>query len=177
MPGRRGVMLAILSAQMFPFGLLLISIYPMLSAFGLIDTRVGLILSYIVFSLPVSIYMLYSYFSQVPDELIDAGRADGASDLRILHTIVLPISVPALVTVFLYAFMWSWNDLLYAMTIIISAEKRTIGPGLLLSYLNETNSDWGAAMAASLLASLPVVIAFAFLQRHFVAGVTAGAVK
>jgi|SRR6478736_614395 multiple sugar transport system permease protein len=175
--GRRGVMLTILSAQMFPFGLLLISIYPMLSAFGLIDTRVGLILSYIVFSLPVSIYMLYSYFSQVPDELIDAGRADGASDLRILHTIVLPISVPALVTVFLYAFMWSWNDLLYAMTIIISAEKRTIGPGLLLSYLNETNSDWGAAMAASLLASLPVVIAFAFLQRHFVAGVTAGAVK
>ena len=175
--GRRGVMLTILSAQMFPFGLLLVSIYPMLSAFGLIDTRVGLILSYIVFSLPVSIYMLYSYFSQVPDELIDAGRADGASDLRILHTIVLPISVPALVTVFLYAFMWSWNDLLYAMTIIISAEKRTIGPGLLLSYLNETNSDWGAAMAASLLASLPVVIAFAFLQRHFVAGVTAGAVK
>ena len=63
------------------------------------------------------------------------------------------------------------------MTIIVSEDKRTIGPGLLLTYLNETNTDWGAAMAASLLASLPVVIAFAFLQRYFVAGVTAGAVK
>ena len=73
-------------------------------------------------------------------------------------------------TVFLYAFMWSWNDLLYAHDDHHSAEKRTIGQGLLLSYLNETNSDWGGAMAASLLASLPVVIAFAFLQRHFVAG-------
>jgi multiple sugar transport system permease protein len=175
--GRRVVMMVILSAQMFPFGVLLISLYPMLSSLGLIDTRPGLIASYIVFSLPVSTYMLYSYFAQVPDELIDAGRADGASDLRILHTIVLPISIPALVTVFLYAFMWSWNDLLYSLTIIVSEDKRTIGPGLLLAYLNETNSDWGAAMAASLLASLPVVIAFAFLQRHFVAGVTAGAVK
>lgn len=175
--GRRGVMMVMLSAQMFPFGLLLISIYPMLAALGLIDTRIGLILSYIVFSLPVSIYMLYSYFAQIPNELIEAGRADGASELRILHTIVLPVSAPALVTVFLYAFMWSWNDLLYAMTIVVSEDQRTIGPGLLLSYLNEVNSDWGAAMAASLVASLPVVVAFAFFQRQFVAGVTAGAVK
>jgi multiple sugar transport system permease protein len=176
-PGRRPAMLILLSAQMFPFGLLLVSIYPILSALGLIDTRPGLILAYIVFSLPVSTYMLYSYFCQVPDELIDAGRADGASDLRILHTIVLPVSIPALVTVFLYSFMWSWNDLLYSMTLIVSEDKRTIGPGLLLSYLNESNSDWGGAMAASLLASLPVVIAFMFLQKQFVAGVTAGAVK
>lgn len=175
--GRRGVMMVMLSAQMFPFGLLLISIYPLLAALGLIDTRIGLILSYIVFSLPVSIYMLYSYFAQIPNELIEAGRADGASELRILHTIVLPVSMPALVTVFLYAFMWSWNDLLYAMTIVVSESQRTIGPGLLLSYLNEVNSDWGAAMAASLVASLPVVVAFAFFQRQFVAGVTAGAVK
>lgn len=175
--GRQPVMLFMLSAQMFPFGLLLISIYPMMSSFGLLDTQLGLILSYIVFALPVSTYMLYSYFSQVPDELIDAARADGASDLRIFHTIVLPISIPPVVTVFLYSFMWSWNDLLYSMTLIVSDDKRTIGPGLLLTYLNEVNSDWGGAMAASLLASAPIVIAFMFLQRYFIQGVTAGAVK
>jgi multiple sugar transport system permease protein len=175
--GRQPVMLFMLSAQMFPFGLLLISIYPMMSSFGLLDTQLGLILSYIVFALPVSTYMLYSYFAQVPDELIDAARADGASDLRIFHTIVLPISIPPVVTVFLYSFMWSWNDLLYSMTLIVSDEKRTIGPGLLLTYLNEVNSDWGGAMAASLLASAPIVIAFMFLQRYFIQGVTAGAVK
>jgi multiple sugar transport system permease protein len=176
-PGRRPVMLLLLSAQVFPFGLLLISLYPILSSIGLLDTHGGLILSYIVFALPVSTYMLYSYFSQVPDEMIEAARADGAGELRIFHTIVLPVSIPALVTVFLYGFMWSWNDLLYALTLIVSEGKRTIGPGLLLSYLNEVNADWGGAMAASLVASMPVVIAFAFLQRYFIQGVTAGSVK
>ncbi|HEY4200722.1 MAG TPA: carbohydrate ABC transporter permease [Devosiaceae bacterium] len=175
--GRQPIMLFMLSAQMFPFGLLLISIYPVMTNLGLLDTRPGLILSYIVFALPVATYMLYSYFSQVPDELIDAARADGASDLRIFHTIVIPISIPPIVTVFLYSFMWSWNDLLYSMTLIVSEDLRTIGPGLLLTYLNETNADWGGAMAASLLVSAPIVAAFMFLQRYFIQGVTAGAVK
>jgi multiple sugar transport system permease protein len=175
--GRRMLMIVLLSAQATPFGLLLITIYPSLVAFDLLDTHLGLVLASIVFALPVSTYMMFSYFSQVPGELIDAARADGASELRIFHTIVLPISIPALVTVFLYAFMWSWNDLLYSMTLIVSEEKRTIGPGLLLNYLNETNADWGGAMAASLVASLPILIAFAIVQRSFIQGVTAGAVK
>lgn len=175
--GRKPVMLFMLSAQMFPFGLLLITIYPLFTSWGLLDTRFGLMLSYIVFALPVATYMLYSYFSQVPNELIEAARADGASDLRIFHTIVLPISIPPIVTVFLYSFMWSWNDLLYSLTLIISEDKRTVGPGLLLTYLNESNADWGGAMAASLLAALPVVLGFMMLQRYFIQGVTAGAVK
>jgi multiple sugar transport system permease protein len=175
--GRRVVMLVLLSAQVFPFGLLLISIHPLLTDIGLLDTRTGLVLSYIVFALPVSTYMFFSYFAQVPGELIEAARADGASELRVLYGVVLPLSVPAVVTVFLYAFMWAWNDLLYALTLVVSEEKRTVGPGLLLSYLNETSSDWGGAMAASLVASAPVILAFAALQRWFVQGITAGAVK
>ena len=175
--GRKPVMLFMLSAQMFPFGLLLITIYPMFTNWGLLDTRFGLMLSYIVFALPVATYMLYSYFSQVPNELIEAARADGASDLRIFHTIVLPISVPPIVTVFLYSFMWSWNDLLYSLTLIVSDDKRTVGPGLLLTYLNESNADWGGAMAASLMAATPVVLGFMALQKFFIQGVTAGAVK
>ncbi|WP_108663372.1 carbohydrate ABC transporter permease [Acuticoccus kandeliae] len=175
--GRRPIMLFMLSAQMFPFGLLLITIYPLLTGWGLLDTRFGLMLSYIVFALPVATYMLYSYFSQIPNELIDAARADGASDLRIFHTIILPISMPPIITVFLYSFMWSWNDLLYSLTLIVSDDKRTVGPGLLLTYLNDSHSDWGGAMAASLLASIPVIVGFVLLQRFFIQGVTAGAVK
>jgi len=175
--GRKPVMLFMLSAQMFPFGLLLVALYPAYADLGLINTRLGLTLSYIVFALPVATYMLYSYFSQVPNELIEAARADGASDLRIFHTIVLPISAPPIITVFLYSFMWSWNDLLYSMTLITSEQLRTVGPGLLLNYLNEVNADWGGAMAASLLAALPVIAGFMLLQRFFIEGVTAGAVK
>ncbi|MEM1363034.1 MAG: carbohydrate ABC transporter permease [Pseudomonadota bacterium] len=175
--GRRPVMLFMLSAQMFPFGLLLITLYPTFVEWNLLDTRLGLMLSYIVFALPVATYMLYSFFSQVPNELIEAARADGASDLRIFHTIVLPISIPPIITVFLYSFMWSWNDLLYSLTLIVSEDLRTVGPGLLLNYLNETNADWGGAMAASLMASIPVMVGFIALQRFFIQGVTAGAVK
>lgn len=175
--GRRLMMVFLLSAQVFPFGLLLISLYPVITNLGLIDTLPGLTVSYIVFALPVSTYMFYSYFSQVPSEMIEAARADGAGELRIFHTIILPVSIPAVVTVFLYGFMWSWNDLLYSMTLIISEGKRTIGPGMLLAYLNEVNSDWGGAMAASLVASSPIIVAFAFLQRWFIQGVTAGSVK
>ncbi len=176
-PAKKPLMLLILSAQMFPFGVLLISIYPMLQAVNLLDTKLGLTISYIVFALPVSTYMMYSYFKQLPNELIEAAKVDGASNLKIFYRIVMPISFPAFITVTLYAFMWSWNDLLYSMTLITSEENRTVGPGLLLRYINENNSDWGGAMAASFLAAAPVVVVFALLQKQFIGGVTSGAVK
>ncbi len=176
-PAKKPLMLLILSAQMFPFGVLLISIYPMLQSVGLLDTRIGLTISYIVFALPVSTYMMYSYFKQVPNELIEAAHVDGASNFKIFRRIVMPISLPAFITVALYAFMWSWNDLLYSMTLITSDDKRTVGPGLLLRYINENNADWGGAMAASFLVAAPIILIFSVLQKQFIGGVTSGAVK
>jgi multiple sugar transport system permease protein len=176
-PGRKALMVLMLSAQMFPFAMLLISLYPLLQAVGLLNTRLGLILAYIILALPSGTYMLYSYFVNIPTEIIEAARADGAGELYILHRIVLPLAMPALVTVGLYSFMWAWNDLLFSLTLITSPELRTVGPGLLLSYMGEGRSDWGGAMAASIVSSLPVVIGFAFLQRFFIQGLTAGAVK
>ncbi|MFM0227354.1 carbohydrate ABC transporter permease [Paraburkholderia dipogonis] len=175
--GRKALMVLMLSAQMFPFAMLLVSLYPILQAFGLLNTRIGLIIAYIVLALPSGTYMLYSYFVNIPNEIIEAARTDGASELYILHRIVLPLAMPALVTVGLYSFMWAWNDLLFSLTLITSPELRTVGPGLLLGYMGEGKSDWGGAMAASIVSSLPVVIGFAFLQRFFIQGLTAGAVK
>jgi multiple sugar transport system permease protein len=175
--GRKPMMALMISAQMFPFAVLLISLYPLLQAAGLLDTRLGLTIAYIVFALPTGTYMLFSYFVRLPEELLEAARIDGASELRILLRVVLPVSIPGLVTVALYSFMWAWNDLLYAMTLVTSPALRTVGPGLLMSQLGEMRQDWGAAMAASLIASLPVVIAFGLVQRWFVQGLTAGAVK
>jgi multiple sugar transport system permease protein len=146
-----------LSAQMFPFAMMLISLYPLLQWAGLLNTRVGLIVAYIILALPSGTYMLYSYFVNIPTEIIEAARADGAGEWYILHRIVLPLAMPALITVGLYSFMWAWNDL--------------------LNYMGESRNDWGGAMAASIVTSLPVVIGFAFLQRFFIQGLTAGAVK
>ena len=175
--GRKPLMFLMLSAQMFPFAMMLISLYPMLQWAGLLNTQLGLIIAYIILALPSGTYMLYSYFVNIPSEIIEAARADGAGELFILHHIVLPLAMPALVTVGLYSFMWAWNDLLFSLTLITKAELRTVGPGLLLNYIGESKSDWGGAMAASIISSLPVVIGFAFLQRFFIQGLTAGAVK
>jgi multiple sugar transport system permease protein len=175
--GRKPLMFLMLSAQMFPFAMMLISLYPMLQWAGLLNTRLGLVIAYIILALPSGTYMLYSYFVNIPTEIIEAARADGAGELYILHRIVLPLAMPALVTVGLYSFMWAWNDLLFSLTLVTAPELRTVGPGLLLNYLGESRSDWGGAMAASIVISLPVVIGFAFLQRFFIQGLTAGAVK
>jgi multiple sugar transport system permease protein len=175
--GRKPLMFLMLSAQMFPFAMMLISLYPLLQWAGLLNTHLGLVIAYIILALPSGTYMLYSYFVNIPTEIIEAARADGAGELYILHRIVLPLAMPALITVGLYSFMWAWNDLLFSLTLVTQPELRTVGPGLLLNYVGESRSDWGGAMAASIVSSLPVVIGFAFLQRFFIQGLTAGAVK
>jgi multiple sugar transport system permease protein len=175
--GRIALMYALLAAQVIPHGVLLVSLYPMLAQHGLLNTYAGLIVAYLTLALPAGCYMMYSYFVNLPHELIEAARADGASEALIFARIVLPISWPAVITVFLYAFMWAWNDLQFAMTILTATEMRTVGPGLLSNYLNEQTAHWGAAMAASLIAALPVIIGFALVQRHFIRGLTSGAVK
>lgn len=175
--GRVPLMFGLIAAQMFPFAVILISLYPMLQSAGLLNTRLGLVLSYIVFALPSGTYILFAFFKSLPSELIEAARIDGASEPAILARVVLPMAIPGLVAVAVYSFMWAWNDLFYALTIITSPDLRTVGPGLLLEFFGEMQQDWGGAMAASALASLPVVILFALLQRFFVQGLTAGAVK
>ena len=175
--GQSKLMLLILTAQMFPYGVILISLYSYFRMLGLLDTLAGLTLSYAVFSLPPAIYILYSYYASLPDELLEAARIDGAGELAIFLRIALPLSVPALIAVAVYCFMAAWNDLLYSLTLVTRDDLRTIGPGLLLTFFGEMQQDWAGAMAASVLASLPAVLVFAFLQRYFLQGLTMGAVK
>jgi multiple sugar transport system permease protein len=175
--GRRPLMLGMIAAQMFPFGLVLIGLYPLMQEAGLLDSRLGLTLSYVVFALPPGIYIMYAFFIRIPEELLEAARIDGAREFAIIARVVLPLTGPALISVGLYALMWAWNDLLYALTLVTTPDRRTIGPGLLLTFFGELQQDWGAAMAASILASLPIIVLFAFLQRYFLQGLTAGAVK
>lgn len=174
--GRRSLMYLILSAQMFPQALLLITIYLMFNSLGLLHTYTGLILSFITFTLPLCIWMLKGYFDKIPSEMIEAAKIDGANHLQILHRVILPVAAPALVSTFLFAFIRGWNDFIFALT-LAGPEKQTLPPGLVLTYVGEFQSAWADMMAASLLVSLPVVIAFIVFQRYIVGGLTAGAVK
>lgn len=175
--GRHALMYAMIAAQMFPFGVILISLYSLLFSLALLNTLLGLTLSYVVFALPPAIYILFSFFSRMPDALIEAARIDGASEAQIIAKVILPLSKPALISVGVYSFMWAWNDLLYSLTLVTRDDLRTIGPGLLLTLFGEMQQDWPGAMAAAALASFPAVVIFAFLQRYFVEGMTSGAVK
>ena len=108
--------------------------------------------------------------------MIEASKIDGANHLQTLHRVILPISGPALVSTFLFAFIRGWNDFIFALT-LAGPEKQTLPPGLVLKYVGEFQTAWADMMAASLLVSLPVVVAFIIFQRYIVGGLTAGAVK
>jgi multiple sugar transport system permease protein len=174
--GRRSLMFLVLSAQMFPQALLLITLYLMFAQLRLLNTYLVLVLSFTTFTLPLCIWMLKGYFDQIPNDLIEAAKVDGANQLQIIHRVLLPITLPALVATGLFAFMRGWNDFIYALT-LVGKDKQTLPPGLVLTYMGEFQSQWADMMAASLLVSLPLVIGFIIFQRHIVSGLTAGAVK
>jgi multiple sugar transport system permease protein len=174
--GRRSLMFLVLSAQMFPQALLLITLYLMFSQLRLLNTYLVLVLSFTTFTLPLCIWMLKGYFDQIPNDLIEAAKVDGANQLQIIHRVLLPVTLPALVATGLFAFMRGWNDFIYALT-LVGKDKQTLPPGLVLTYVGEFQAQWADMMAASLLVSLPLVLAFIVFQRHIVSGLTAGAVK
>jgi multiple sugar transport system permease protein len=174
--GRRMLMFLVLSAQMFPQALLLISLYLMFSQLKMLDTYLALVLSFTTFTLPLCTWMLKGYFDHIPNEMIEAAKMDGASQLQIIHLILLPVVRPALVATGIFAFMRGWNDFIYALT-LVGKSKQTLPPGLVLTYIGEFQAQWADMMAASLLVSFPLVIVFIIFQKHIVSGLTAGAVK
>lgn len=174
--GRRSLMFLVLSAQMFPQALLLITLYLMFAQLKLLNTYLVLVLSFTTFTLPLCIWMLKGYFDQIPNDLIEAAKVDGANQLQIIHRVLVPITRPALVATGLFAFMRGWNDFIYALT-LVGKDKQTLPPGLVLTYVGEFQAQWADMMAASLLVSLPLVIGFIVFQRQIVSGLTAGAVK
>ncbi len=175
--GRKLVMGLFMMSQAFPQAILLLSIYVLMQKTGLLGSYWALLISYVVFTLPVGTWTLKSYFDQLPDSLIESARIDGAGNLKIMFQIVFPITVPGMISIAIYGFVWSWNDLLYSMTLVTDATKRTLASGLVMTFLGEASTNWGYMMAASIVAAIPVTIVFVFLQRYFIQGLTGGAVK
>jgi len=175
--GRKFFMGMFMMSQAFPQAILLLAIYSLMNRLGLLGSYWALLISYVVFTLPVGTWTLKSYFDQIPDSLIESAKVDGAGHWRIMTRIMFPMAVPGVISIAIYGFVWSWNDLLYSMTLITDTAKRTLASGLVMTYLGEASTNWGYMMAASLVAAIPVSIIFVFLQRYFIQGLTSGAVK
>jgi len=165
----------VLATQMLPLVVLIGPLYLLLLKAHLLNTYAGLIIGYTSFAIPFGAWMMKGFFDGVPREIEEAARVDGYSRLGILFRVVVPMSWPGLVTTGVFVFMNTWNNLLYPLTLVTSSNKQTLPSGLLQSFSGTFKTDWGGLMAASLITSLPLIIAFFLVQRSMVRGMTSGA--
>lgn len=174
--GRGLIQRGVLFVYMFGGVLLVIPLFQIIVKLGLFNTRTSLIITYIVQTLPVSLYMLGNYFRTVPESIEEAAIIDGCSRLEVIFRIVLPLSAPAIVSVFIYAFMIAWNEYLFASVFINSEVLRTLPIGLNQLFYTQ-HYIWGRMMAASLLTAVPVIVLFLSIERFLAGGLTFGGVK
>jgi len=173
---REPLKVMIIAVQAIPPITLVIPLFGVVIALHLYNSYEGLILTYLVFTLPYSVVMMTAYFNSIPRELDEAARIDGAGSMRTLLRVILPLARPGLVAVGFYAFMISWNEFLFALTLTQTDNMRTVPVGLTL-LMGQYNYQWNQIMAMSVLGCLPVIILFLIFQKHFVSGLSSGAVK
>jgi len=176
-PGRRTGLMAFLVAQMFPGTLTLIPLYIILVQWlGLGSTYTGVVLIYATTAIPFCVWMLKGYFDTIPKELEESALMDGASNVRIFYSIILPLAKPAVAVTALFAFMTGWNEFILAAT-LMDKELMYTAPVGLRFFVGGFQQQWGFFAAGSIIVAIPVVILFMFLQKYLVSGLTAGAVK
>ena len=166
----------VLVGQLLPTAAIIVPLFITLRVLGLVNTYWGLILVYMIITLPLSVWMLTSYFKAIPLELEEAAIIDGASRLGILFRITLPLSLPGIVAVLVYAFITTWNEFIFALCFATNSSVKTLPIGL-AEFSTEFNTDWGAVMAASTVMTIPIALLFLVFQKLFVGGLTAGATK
>lgn len=177
LPFQNIIMSAILNIQIFPVTVIIISLFTFYSKMNLLDTKTGLVIADIIYSLPFTVWFLKSFFDTIPRSIDEAASIDGCSRLHTLTSVVLPLVKPGLVAISIYTFLYSWDDFVFALTILKSEANKTLPLGIVQSFLGEYVHDYAGMMTLSVLASLPVVIAFLFTQKFMIAGLTNGAVK
>jgi N,N'-diacetylchitobiose transport system permease protein len=174
--GRRAILVAILAVQMIPGGALLIPLFLSFKSLGLLNSYWGLGLAYVSSVLPFSIWVLRGFFLNLPIEIEEAAKIDGAGTTRILWSVYFPLVLPGLISTSVFAFIAAWNDYITAYVMLKDQAKYTL-PVWLVSFSTNEGTDYGGLIAASVLFALPVVIFFMIVQRNLVSGLSAGAVK
>ena len=175
--GRKAFIVAILLVQMVPAEALIIALFKVLDGWRLINTVIGLTLTYLVFVLPFTIWMLRGFVANVPKELEEAAMVDGSSRLRAFLTVTFPLIAPGLVATGVFAFIQAWNEFIFALVIMNRPEHQTLPVWLQAFNEGAKGTDWGGVMAGSTLMAIPVIVFFLIVQHRVTAGLTAGAVK
>jgi ABC-type glycerol-3-phosphate transport system permease component len=174
--GKNTFMMLALLPQFFPYVLILIPFYILMSNIGLVDTHLGLILTHTSITLPFALWMLTGYFDAIPRDLDQAALIDGCSRMGVLFRIIYPIAIPGMVVAGFFAFVVSWGDYLFVSILSQSPETQTLPIGL-QTFMSSLQVKWGLITAGTVIAIVPTIVFFAIVQRRLVAGLTAGAVK
>jgi multiple sugar transport system permease protein len=174
--GKRAFSLGIMAVYFFPGILLVIPLFQVMASIGLYDNLWSVVFAHVMLALPFGAWTLGAFFDTVPAALEEAARIDGASRLRVLWQIYLPLVAPGLATVAIFAFVASWNDFLFPVILLSSPDSQTIPVGI-AGWTSAYSINWGQVSAVSVLTVIPVIVLFAFVGRYFVAGITAGATK
>jgi multiple sugar transport system permease protein len=173
---KKQINMAIIGFQSVPTITLLIPFFSLILTLKLYNTYWALILTYLMFTLPYAVIMLTGYFNTLPKELDEAVKIDGAGSFVTLWRILVPVSLPGIVSVGIYTFMQAWNEYLYALTLTRTNDMRTVPIGISL-LMGQHSYSWNEMLAMSILGCLPVLILFLFFQRFFIGELTAGSVK
>ncbi len=168
--------LAMMLSQMIPGVLLLVPLYLIMQRLHVLESYLSLILAYTTFVIPLCTFMMSSFFDTVPLALEEAAEIDGCSKTQTILRIILPLSIPSLVSTGLYAFINAWNEFMFGYIFISTDQYRTLTPAIML-FKGANTIDWGGLMAGSVIAVIPVTLIFLFLQRYFLAGLMSGSVK
>ena len=174
--GHRLVLAFVLAVSMFPQIAMVPSLYLILRAAHLLDTYPGLLLPYLTFALPLAVWLLSGFFRQLPPDLEEAAMLDGASRLRTLREVVLPLSGPGVATTGILVFLYSWNEFLFALSFTLGPERYTV-PVAITLFRGQYQVPWGQVLAAAVVATSVVAVVVLVAQRRIVAGLTSGAVK
>lgn len=175
-PGRRLFLAVLLVTLMIPLTVLVVPLYLLASNLGVINTYGVLIVVYSAWQLPAGVWLLRGFFEDIPVELAEAASVDGASQWRTFYRIILPLSLPGLAATGIITFVWVWNEFIISLVLTSSDDMRLIPVGL-YQFVGAFGTDWGGLTAAALIAILPIIVLFGFLQRYLVTGLTSGGVK
>ena len=174
--GRNAVLGFVLAVSMFPQISIVSPLYLLMRWLGLINTYPGLILPYLTFAMPLTVWLLVGYFRQLPQEIEQAALVDGASRLRMLWEVVLPLALPGIATTAILTFVYCYNEFLFALSLTVGPERHTV-PVAIALFRGRYQVPWGQIFAASLVATNPVALLVLAFQRRIVSGLTAGAIK
>lgn len=169
-PDRNALFLLVMATMLLPYQVTLIPVFILFRNLGWVDTLLPLIVPQFM-APPFFVFLLRQFFISIPSEMLEAGRIDGASELRIMSQIVLPLSKPALLTVGIFSAMFAWNDFLGPLIYLNSEKSKTLAVGL-QSMVSQYGTEWGLLMAAGVVMIVPVLILFFFAQRYFIEGIT-----